>query len=66
MIRRRYLPHDGSDPDHLLYNDFNLTYLVRRQDTEQYPNIRRLQKRFGDEVLVSQISCDWKDTEIYF
>jgi hypothetical protein len=66
MIRRRYLPADGSDPDHLLYNGFNLTYLLRKKETEQFPNIRRLQKRYGENILVSQIFCDWKDTEIYF
>ena len=66
MIRRRYLPLDGSDPDQLLYNDFNLTYQLRKKETEQFPNIRRLQRRYGEDVLVSQIFCDWKDTEIYF
>jgi hypothetical protein len=66
MIRQRYLPADGSDSDQLIYNNFNLSYLLRKKDTDEYQNIRRLKCRFGEEVMVSQIFCDWKDTEIYF
>jgi hypothetical protein len=61
------MPLDNSnESDQLIYNNFNLSYLLRKKETNDYANICRLKKHFGEDVLVSQIFCDWKDTEIYF
>lgn len=65
MIRRRYLSPE-EDHDQPLYNNFNLSYLIRKRNTDDFPNIRRLKRTFGEDILVSQIFCDWRDTEIYF
>lgn len=67
MIRRRNAQQDGSsEAEQLFYNNFNLSYVLRKRETQEFANICRLKKRFGQDLLVSQIVCDWKDTEIYF
>lgn len=67
MIRRRNAQQDNSnEAEQLFYNNFNLSYILRKRETQEFANICRLKRHFGQDLLVSQIMCDWKDTEIYF
>lgn len=53
MIRRKNLPDNSRSSEQPIYNNFALTYILRKKDTESFPNIRRLKQRFGENVLVS-------------
>lgn len=63
MIRRRHVQQDNSnEAEQLVYNNFNLSYVLRKRETQEFANICRLKKYLGEDLLVSQILCDWKDT----
>jgi hypothetical protein len=47
-------------------NPMFLEYVVRKLRTEKFPNITNLKKKFGHDLLVSEIKCTWKNFTIYF
>lgn len=56
----------GNNDEREGHNPMYLQYVVRKQKTEKYPNVTKLKKKFGHDLLVSQIKCTWKDFIIFF
>ena len=50
----------------LLENSLHLEFILRKKETQAFEEIQRLKDKLGKDILVSQLTCIWKDSIIYF
>lgn len=43
-----------------------LNFVIRKKETQNFPNINRLKKKFGEDLLVSEFFLKWQDAIIFF